>query len=562
MKRFWCMLLAMCLLMSMPFANAEETDWVAVWNEKIDTLVASMHEYYDGSGEEEKIAAYDEPITVSYVNYYDSTGQDAMGVFTEKYGETWDHTRWVELAKRLYNVDLVSKWWVTSDQYDQKLRLDMAAGELPDVFLVTKQEDLQTLVESDLIWDLTELYDQYGTEMDKANWESDGGYLLKMATFDDKLYGMPAGLSDTDLFSYIWVRDDWMKKLNLEYPETLDDLKAVMDAFMAADLDGNGQADTIGLGIDKDLYYTTRGIFAAYGAYPEYWEENGEDLVWGGTTEQTKEALSFLADLYANGYLDKEFITKSNSDMLETALSGRCGVVYGGHWLGMSWGDAHELDPEAEWRCIPLPKVKADGDPIRQCLQPYGHGWAVVSKTCEHPEIVFKLFAMADYSWYGEDSGWWIYDENASWPLSPVHVCCSAWENINAYLAVQEAYKTGDTSNLHFNALAYWEKLHGEFAYEWELMFGNSAEREGVAMEVASKAKDDGLLFYEPFYGAKSTFMQDHWSTIKDEQLIAFTKIIIGEVPVEDGFATWLTTFENLGGKQITDEVNAWFDAQ
>ena len=143
-----------------------------------------------------------------------------------------------------------------------------------------------------------------------------------------------------------------------------------------------------------------------------------------------------------------------------------------------------------------------------------------------------------------------------------MHVCCSAWENINAYLAVQEAYKTGDTSNLHFNALAYWEKLHGEFAYEWELMFGNSAEREGVAMEVASKAKDDGLLFYEPFYGVKSTFMQDHWSTIKDEQLIAFTKIIIGEVPVEDGFATWLTTFENLGGKQITDEVNAWFDAQ
>lgn len=560
MRRMICILVILCLVICLlPAACADAMQPDTKWDEKIDTLVNSMRDYYADSGEEEKIAPYDETVTVSYVNYYEPMTQDAMSIYTEKYGETWGRTRWTEAARQMYNIDLVANWWVAEHQYDQKLRMDIFARNLPDVFIVTKQEDLQVLVESDLIWDLTDLYDRYATEMDKANWESDGGYLLKMATFDDRLYGMPAGLSDTDLFNYIWIRRDWLDRLNLEVPTTLEELKTVMDAFRTADFDGNGVDDTIGLGISKDLYDATRGLFAAFGAYPEYWEEKNGKLLWGGTTEATREALTYLAELYADGYLDREFFTKDSNDMLEYAMNGRCGVVYGAHWLGMSWGDAREQDPEADWMCIDLPKISEDALPIRQCLQPYGHGWVVVNRDCPHPEVVFKLFALADYSWFGKDAGWWIYDENASWMLSPVHVCCSAWENVYAYRMIQKAYQEGDTSELHFNALAYWEKLHSEDEYEWSLMFGNSEERGGVAMEFASQALDDDLLFYEPYYGVQSAFMQDHWSTIRDEQLLAFTRIIIGETPVEEGFSEWLRTFDSLGGTQITDEVNAWY---
>ncbi len=560
MRRLICFLMILCLVVCLlPSSWADEIKPDAIWGEKIDTLVNSMREYYAGSGEEEKIAPYDDPITISYVNYYEPMTQDAMSIYTEKYGETWDRTRWVEAARQLYNVDLIANWWVAEHQYDQKLRMDFFARNLPDIFLVTRQEDLQALVESNQIWDLTDLYDKYATAMDKANWESDDGYLLKMTTFNDKLYGMPTGLSDTDLFSYLWIRRDWLDRLSLDAPRTLKELKSVMDAFMKADFDGNGIDDTIGLGINKDLYYSTRGLFASFGSYPEYWVEEDGKLLWGGTTETTKQALLFLAELYADGYLDREFFTKDNSSMLDYALNSRCGVVYGAHWLGMSWGDARELNPEADWMCIPLPKISEESPPIRQCLKPYGHGWVVVNRKCLHPEVIFKLFAMVDYSWYGEDAGWWIYDENASWMLSPVHVCCGAWENINAYRMIQKAYQGEDTSQLHFNALAYWEKLHSEYGYEWSLMFGNSAERNGIAMEIASQALDEDLLFYEPYYGVQSAFMQDHWGMIEDEQFLAFIQIIIGEIPVEEGFSAWLKTFDSLGGTQISNEVNEWY---
>ena len=53
--------------------------------------------------------------------------------------------------------------------------------------------------------------------------------------------------------------------------------------------------------------------------------------------------------------------------------------------------------------------------------------------------------------------------------------------------------------------------------------------------------------------------MQDRWTTIKYEQLTDFTKIIIGEVGVDEGFDNWLKTFDSMGGTQITNDVNEWY---
>ena len=92
-----------------------------------------------------------------------------------------------------------------------------------------------------------------------------------------------------------------MTKLGLEKPKTFEDLKAIMDDFKNADFDGNGQADGYGMLIDSTLYYATRGLFAGFNAYPEFWVKDGDKIVWGGTQETVKDSLSYLHDLYAEG---------------------------------------------------------------------------------------------------------------------------------------------------------------------------------------------------------------------------------------------------------------------
>ena len=136
---------------------------------------------------------------------------------------------------------------------------------------------------------------------------------------DDAVYGLPIVQASTDEFSYLWLRKDWMDALGLANPTTFDDLVTIMDAFMAADFDGNGVDDTIGIGIDKDLWYSTRGLFSAFQAYPQYWIEKDGALEWGGISEENKAALQFLADLYAKGYIDPEFVTEDNTCLLYTS---------------------------------------------------------------------------------------------------------------------------------------------------------------------------------------------------------------------------------------------------
>ena len=93
-------------------------------------------------------------------------------------------------------------------------------------------------------------------------------------------------------------------------------------------------------------------------------------------------------------------------------------------------------------------------------------------------------------------------------------------------------------------------------------MFGDASKQDGIAMSVMKEAYDAGKIIYEPYQGVQSTYMQDHWSTIRDEQLIAFTKIIIGEVPLDEGFDAWRASFSAMGGDKITEEVNEWYAAQ
>ncbi len=525
------------------------------YNEMMKELTDSFGAYFEETGELDKIAGYDEPITVYTSNNYNSPIEDAFGDFGAMYGESMENHRWIDAYKQAFNVDVKYKWLAQDAEYNQKLRLDMTAGDLPDIFMVKDQNDLVQLSESGAIWDLTDLMDQYAVSIDKEIWETDGGALLDMCTFDGKTYAIPCSLSDTDDYSYLWIRSDWMDKLGLSYPATVEELTNVIDAFVNADFDGNGQKDTVGILLDKDLYYSTRGLFGAFNSYPGVWVENNGTLEWGGISDTTKTALACLADWYQKGYINKEFITQDNNTAMESVLSGKCGVVYGGHWMAQNFSPLHDLDPDSDWYSIKLPT--GTGSDVRSALSPRSNGFLVVNSKFEHPEIAFKLRALTSYGLKDKNSSWWYYEKNLTWQIAPVRGNVSSFDNLITYQNLMEAYNNNnDTSLLKAKAIPYWANLHGEGKWAWERMFGPG---EHTPMRVLDNAYNNNLLFYNAYTGVQSPFMQERWSTILDEQLIAFTKIIIGEIGLDDGFQTWKNSFDSMGGNKITEEVNEWY---
>lgn len=527
-----------------------------IYNENMQSLLDGFVSFY--ADELDKVTGYDEPITVSMAQFYSATEEDAMAKWGEMYGETMEYNRWHDAIKQLYNVDVEYAWLAQAGEYTNKLRLDMTADDLPDIFLVETEEDVAQLAESGAIWDLTELYEQYATQDLLDIWNSDEGRLQNAVTFDGQIYGLPVKQPDTDNFSYLWIRSDWMEELGLEYPTTIDELTKIIDAFVNADFDGNGQKDTVGIHLEKTLYAPTRGLFSAFAAYPQNWVEKDGVLEWGGISENNKEALSVLSDWYQKGYISTEWITQDETTALESVLSGKCGVVYGRHGMAHRFGDLHENDPDSDWVAIELPT--GTGEAVMSPLISVGRGWIVVNSDFEHPEIAFKLMAVMRAAINCARADWWIYEDNTSGQFSPVRTIVSSWDNLITYQNLQEVYENNDdTSLLRGKAVPYWANLHGENQWEWELMFGPG---EHTAMSVLEDSYESDRLFYDAFNGVQSMFMQDRWSTITDEQLIVFTKIIVGEFSVEEGFAQWLESFQSMGGEEITQEVNEWYQSQ
>lgn len=556
MKKLLALVLTLCLMLTATSAFAIDQHEPEFFEQQVQLLADNLQKWYeDNYGEGDLVAPYDEPVDVHIVSYYTANSEGNMATWNEWWGETLQHDRYVEAARRALNINIIYDWLKVDADYNTQLRLAITAGEIPDIFLVRDQNDLMQLAESELIMPVDDVVEQYFTTKDKEIQSSDGGILYEMATYDGQVYGIPCNVSDTDTFSYLWLRKDWMEKLNLEAPKTFEDLKAIMAAFKAADFDGNGQADGYGLRLGSPLYYTSRGLFAGFGAYPEFWVKDGDQIVWGGTQESVKGALRFLNELYNEGYLDPEFITQTDNDANAIVLNGQCGVLYGGHWMAHEFQKMYDKDNTIDWECVELPS--ADGSPVHQYLNPIRRGWIAINKDYEHPEVAAKIRALCTFAGQSgvTDGTWWFSNDGAQ-DLQPFKASVSSWDNYNTYLNLLECFKTGDTSVLKGKAITYWGNMDSAASYAWHMMFGDGPD---TPMVVLGNAINDDRISYTAFLGAQSEFMQDRWSTIVSEQLTAFTKIIIGEVDVDEGFAAWLNTFESMGGKQITEEVNAWY---
>ena len=559
MKRILTLALALCLSLILVTALAVDQHDKDYFDTQVQLLADNLQKFYEENyGEGDLVAPYDEPVEVTIVNYYNTNLETNMATWTDWWGETLENNRYVAAAEKALNIK-IKYLWLKNDAdkgYEKQLRLAITAGEIPDMFIVTNQNDLVQLAESGLIMPVDDVVDKYFTTWDKQIQSSDGGKLYEMAMYDGQCYGIPCNISDTDTFSYIWLRKDWMDRLNLEAPKTMDDLRNIMLAFKEAKL--GGSENTYGMVIDKDLYYSTRGLFAGYGAYPEFWvEDESGNLVWGGTQENVKKALTFLNGLYNDGLLDKEFITQSNTDAKALMFNSQAGILYAGHWLAHDLQKLHDNDPESEWICVALPSET--GAPVEQYLTPVKRGWIVINESYEHPEVAAKIRALCTFAAQGGicDGTWWFSNDQAQ-ALEPFQASVSSWDNYNTYLNLLECYdKGGDTSVLRAKAITYWNNLtSGASIWAWEHMFGNG---EYTPMVVLRDAIENERIHYDGYLGAQNEFMQDRWSVIKDEQLTAFTKIIIGEVGVEEGFADWLKTFDSMGGTQITRDVNEWY---
>jgi putative aldouronate transport system substrate-binding protein len=379
-----------------------------------------------GSAASGPLGKYDPEITIHFARNVDDDLQD--NIIPRTPGENLEKNRWFDAYKEKLGINIVYDWVVRGgDAFTQKRNVTIASGDLPDMMLVTTAQ-MQDLAESDMIEDLTPYWDPYATDMVKRFYTQQGPAVLNAMKVDGKQMGVGA----PDIYGdgiFLWIRADWLKKLGLQPPKTMQDVLNIAAAFTDRDPDGNGARDTYGLVFTKDLYGGAMGLegfFTGYHAYPNMWIDDGAGkLVWGSVQGEVKEGLRVLSEMYKAGQIDKEFGVKDGGKVAETIASGKAGLEFGAQWNPMYPLISNFYnDPNADWTGYGL--VSVDDKPVYSPQNFGGGEGTVVRKGYAHPEALIKMYSLYTELIHGESGNFDYYympkanDGIGVWKYSPI----------------------------------------------------------------------------------------------------------------------------------------------
>jgi putative aldouronate transport system substrate-binding protein len=523
----------------------------------------------NGSEAADPFGKYAEPITLTYGKAVDPTDKSLPA------GDTPENNQYSRYVKEQLNIDTKVSWQAASGtNFDQKVNLAISSNDLPDA-LVVKDTQLRAMVKAGQLADLTELFEQYASPAIKNFMEKTGGVSNQAVTFDGKMYAVPSIQVQSDGVHQMWIRKDWLDKLGLEPPKTMEDLEKVARAFVEQDPDGNGQKDTIGIAGQQNgdrLYanflestnntYGLDPIFGAYKSYPGYWlKDDSGNPVYGSILPETKEALAKLRDLYANGLIDTEIgIRKSAS---ESIANGKAGIFFGPWWMGYSpLPDAIKNDPNANWQAYLLP-LDAEGQFNAHMGAPSTF-FVVVRKGYEHPEAVIKMLNLL----VRDESKFDISVPIGHYPLRvPMAYTDESEYSAKALQDVLSgAKKPEDFTDPGYKLLAAdiqnVKKVKKEpydnmdiQTWEPEADFGTWSRIYSL-MVGSSALNQDYNKVYSLLYSQTKT-MESRWSNLRKLEDETFLKIVMGAAPLDD-FDKFVKDWKSQGGDKITEEVKEY----
>jgi putative aldouronate transport system substrate-binding protein len=508
---------------------------------------------------------YDPAIEVTTIR---SIGAD----FNFDEGEDIDNNAIYDAYENDLGIKIKNVWTVDQSQYNEKIRLAIASNDIPDFFQVPGTQDIQTLVEADMVMALDELFDKYASEDTKEWFNKDGGAQLDSSRFDGKLMAIPATGAAEGSAQFLWVRKDWLQKLDLPEPKTMEDVRAIAKAFTEQDPDGNNKNDTTGLALtnvlDQNMAHGITGFFNGYHAYPGIWIEKNGELVYGSVQPEMKEALASLREMYKNKQIPQEFAVKDVSKINELVANNRLGISYGAFWQG-AWPLQGAIVKDGkltqEWEVYAIPSV--DNTPAKSQIQLGVTGYYVVSKNAKNPEAVIKIINQwvkanvdpnADKVYrYGKSrdtsqSGKQFYK------LNPIVMF--AQDNIRvAAEGVSAALANNDTSLLinadmenRYEAVKKYE--NGDVS-QWGMWI---ISKQGGTYPILADYYNNNQLIQNKYYGPPTETMITRNSILKQKEQEMMAKVIMGELGL-DAFDNFVKEWHRLGGEQITQEVNEWY---
>ncbi|WP_309123193.1 extracellular solute-binding protein [Paenibacillus sp.] len=443
------------------------------------------------------------------------------------------------------------------DQITEQLNLMIASQNLPDVVetnWLNISRGPENAIQEGTILRLNELIEKHAPNFRKyLDEHPDIEKLIK--TDEGSIYGFPfiRGHESLMVFHGPIIRKDWLERVGMDIPTTIDEWEAVLTAFKEKDPNGNGQADEIPFFIKYDGNVKDPGmnqLIGTFGIGAQFYQVDGK-VRYGEIQPEFKEFLTVLNRWYEKGLLDPDFAATDGALRDAKVTGDQLGAFYwyAGSGIGRYMGLMEKDHPEAELWPAPYPALEKGGKAaLGQRDTAFSGIAAAITGKAMNPERIVKWLDFA-YSEEGHNlfnfgKEGVSYDWVDGYPKYSDHI-----------MKNPEGLNVSQAMSMHFRA-AY----NGPFVQDKryiEQYMERDSQKEAIQIwsEPENKIQMPKVTMTADENKRFASIMTD-LNTYSDEMV---TKFIMGVEPL-DRFDQYAETLKGMGIQEAIDIQQAALD--
>lgn len=448
----------------------------------------------------------------------------------------------------------------TRDNWSDKINMLLNSDDIPDMIVGAVPDIAKFGVKEGIFIPI----DEYMTEEYMPNYiklMNDNNFSLDICReTDGKIYSL-ASVNDCYHCKYarkMWVNTEYLEQMGKEVPTTTEEFIDVCKAFLEMKPDGIaiGGASSGWFARVQDwllgayTFIPTSSSTMGVRDYVVRDSANNDEILCVGTTEEYREGLRFIKELYDMGALYDGVFTQTQEQMKTLVNQEDEPVLF--FPLGTISDAISATDnPELYRKYAPMaPIAGPDGTRIAWTMPNYGvgSGAAVITDACENVEVALKLLDFF-YSETGDLMSQYGAEEGVDWVLNP-----EGKKGLNGEPALYEVLNSysGETQN-----------------HDWQdcvIRVAPEAYRLGQAVEDGIDPYDpDGLElllynaskeYYEPYaYNTNLIQLNSMNLTAEESTDISTIAVEVNKILIEDETA-FIT-----GAKDLDKDWDAHIDA-
>lgn len=328
------------------------------------------------SGTLEGQLASAEPITMTIHMHYGN-----INVFD-------DNAPIYKEAAKLTNVTLRGTASAAATDSNQAFNTMLVESKLPDIIHGTSTNTNKAGMEGAMI-PLEDLVKQYAPNIQKY-FDTHPEALRGSLAADGHLYYIPCIYEKGPAMGW-FIRQDWLDKLSLPVPTTVEEYYNTLKAFRDNDPNGNGKKDEIPY---FDRSKSVKNLVPLFGVDKNYYAVGPDGKIYAPTaTEGYKTAMTELAKWYAEGLIDQEVYSRGSTTREQLLGDNIGGATHDWFSSSLSFNDKlKDLVPGFRLATIDPPAdINGEVKNASPRTTLNGNGWGI-SKDNQHVAETMRFF--------------------------------------------------------------------------------------------------------------------------------------------------------------------------